>query len=156
MGDTTVGGATGGTDTSSYHGGGTNTDVSGSQGLGGGMSASDINSMSATQFSNGLENSKAKDLVDVVGNPNVSKDKAQAALDKLEKMIPPPKPNPSDGDFGEDTPEEKLKKLIAKLKDKLSHGGTITAEDKKDLQDAVKAVADSQSSQGASSQSASG
>ena len=111
----------------------------------GGMSADAINSMNPTQFANGIQHAPKDELRHVAFDKDVSKDKAIAALDALESMIPPSKTNPADGDFGDDTPEEKLKKLIHKLKDKLASGVSLNAEDKKDLHEANTAVADSKS-----------
>lgn len=120
-----------------------------------GKSASDINSMSDSQFSNCAAHSSLNELANVALNPSVSKDKQMAALSALEAAIPPPKPDPNNNSIGGDdeAPEDKLKKLLAKLKEKLANGGSMSSQDTKDLQEAVKAVADSQSTQGASTKS---
>ena len=143
----TVGGATGGGGV-----GGATDGGGGSQGLGS-MSTTDITKMSDSDFSKAASSSNIKELSSALSTPNLSDEKSAIALKALQEKLdsmPASTPKPEEGDFGDDTPEEKLKKLLKKLSDKLSHGEKLTAEDKQDLSQAVKAVADSQSSQGAS------
>ena len=127
-------------------GAGTNNDVTGDHGFGK-MSAATINSMSGPEFANGLKHASRKELLGVAFGADVAKDKAIAALDAYASKIPASKSQPDDGDFGDDTPEEKMKKLIAKLKDKLVHGGSLDAHDMKELHQANHDVVASQLTQ---------
>jgi hypothetical protein len=106
--------------------------------------------MSQSQFANGVQHASKKELVGVAFGADVSKDKAIAALEALESTIPPETMNSTDGDFGDETPGEIMKKLIAKLKDKLAQGGSLAAEDRKDMHEAAQGISASLSKQAAS------
>ena len=116
-----------------------------------GIAVDSINNMSPASFENKLDHMSAAGIVHILNTPGVSDDKKNQALLALDKKYPPIV-DPTDNSIGgeDETPEEKLKKLLQTLKDKVAGGEKLTANDTKELQAAVQAVNASQPATSAS------
>lgn len=84
-------------------------------------------------------------LLAVINNPNVPNDKKMEAIAALEKLLQSSPDINNNSIGGEETPEEILAAILAKLKNTLANGGKVSPSDTQQLNAASQAVTASQS-----------
>jgi hypothetical protein len=104
----------------------------------------DYNGVGLAQVGQGgqKEQGVVGNLMAVLSDPNASNDDKTKALELLGKLYASPKTNLTSNTIGDDSesPEEALQELLAKLKNKLAHGGKLSQQDITDLKAAQAAV----------------